>query len=320
MISRTPKKGVAVITKLIDCGEIEVIVGTQSLLGEGWDAPAINTLVLASEISSYVSTNQMRGRAIRKDVKNPKKAAHIWHLGFYPKKKFNHFLGPYNSIDKMGIITGTQRFLKDNEQVDKWVNQREKLPGHWQACIKNGKTQVNSIMMPPEEKDLGNVSLSAFNKANKKQARVVWDSLRELKLVVSVDSEFELVCKRVSKSQTKVFLKGISSQDEAIFLKCLEQMFYSNYPTSFMILRNQSWWSEMFFNPRAYLPKILAVPEILAKNRASVEVFYKHFERHLSKGKILSTKESIGRRELIRNLYKNKMNPEMKHVREVSWD
>jgi hypothetical protein len=50
------------------------------LLGEGWDAPVVNSLVLASAVGSFMLTNQMRGRAIRIDRSNPQKASSIWHL------------------------------------------------------------------------------------------------------------------------------------------------------------------------------------------------------------------------------------------------
>ena len=39
---------VRLITSVFQQGGITVLVGTKSLLGEGWDAPCINTLVLAS--------------------------------------------------------------------------------------------------------------------------------------------------------------------------------------------------------------------------------------------------------------------------------
>ena len=71
---------VGVITQLFQEGHIKVLIGTKSLLGEGWDAPAINTLVLASSVGSFVSSNQMRGRAIRAYDKIPNKTAVIWHL------------------------------------------------------------------------------------------------------------------------------------------------------------------------------------------------------------------------------------------------
>jgi hypothetical protein len=57
-----------------------VLIGTKSLLGEGWDAPTINTLILASFVGSYVLSNQMRGRSIRIDPASPMKTANVWHL------------------------------------------------------------------------------------------------------------------------------------------------------------------------------------------------------------------------------------------------
>jgi superfamily II DNA or RNA helicase len=68
------------ITRLFTAGEINTLVGTASLLGEGWDAPAVNTLILATTIGASMSSNQMRGRAIRVQPGNPGKTANIWHL------------------------------------------------------------------------------------------------------------------------------------------------------------------------------------------------------------------------------------------------
>jgi superfamily II DNA or RNA helicase len=71
---------VRLITSIFQQGGITVLVGTKSLLGEGWDAPCINTLVLASFVGSFVLSNQMRGRSIRMDPSQPQKTANIWHL------------------------------------------------------------------------------------------------------------------------------------------------------------------------------------------------------------------------------------------------
>ena len=66
---------VRLITSVFQQGGITVLVGTKSLLGEGWDAPCINTLVLASFVGSFVLSNQMRGRSIRVDSAQPQKTA-----------------------------------------------------------------------------------------------------------------------------------------------------------------------------------------------------------------------------------------------------
>ena len=71
---------IAVLTEAFQTGAVQAIVGTKALLGEGWDSPCINSLVLASFVGSYVLSNQMRGRAIRVDKNDPDKTANIWHL------------------------------------------------------------------------------------------------------------------------------------------------------------------------------------------------------------------------------------------------
>lgn len=71
---------VAAYTRLLEAGDLRVLVGTRSLLGEGWDAPVVNSIVLASFVGAFVSTNQMRGRAIRTDPARPDKVASVWHL------------------------------------------------------------------------------------------------------------------------------------------------------------------------------------------------------------------------------------------------
>ena len=74
------KDKVEVVSSLFEKGIINIIVGTKALLGEGWDSPCINTLILASFVGSFMLSNQMRGRAIRIDNNNPNKVANIWHL------------------------------------------------------------------------------------------------------------------------------------------------------------------------------------------------------------------------------------------------
>ncbi|MDO4607349.1 MAG: DEAD/DEAH box helicase family protein [Bowdeniella nasicola] len=71
---------VPALTRAFSEGIVRVLIGTTALLAEGWDAPCLNSLVIASFIKSYMLSNQMRGRAIRKDPNDPHKVANIWHL------------------------------------------------------------------------------------------------------------------------------------------------------------------------------------------------------------------------------------------------
>ena len=71
---------VTAVTQLFQEGLIQVVIGTKSLLGEGWDVPCVNSLILASFVGSFMLSNQMRGRAIRVWPEDPDKTSNIWHL------------------------------------------------------------------------------------------------------------------------------------------------------------------------------------------------------------------------------------------------
>lgn len=94
----TPKESlrnhiVRIITDMFCAGDLTVLIGTQALLGEGWDAPAINSLILSSTVSSYMLSNQMRGRAIRIDRNHPDKVSNIWHLATVDIPDENEYSG-----------------------------------------------------------------------------------------------------------------------------------------------------------------------------------------------------------------------------------
>ena len=80
LFSGSNKNKVAALTKAFEGGLINILIGTKSLLGEGWDSPCINSLILASFVGSFMLSNQMRGGAIRTDKRVPDKSANIWHL------------------------------------------------------------------------------------------------------------------------------------------------------------------------------------------------------------------------------------------------
>lgn len=93
-------------TELLMNGDIKVLVGTRSLLGEGWDAPAINSLILASTVGSFMLTNQMRGRAIRINPKNIDKISSIWHLVAINAKSDTGWSDYYNLTKRFETFVG----------------------------------------------------------------------------------------------------------------------------------------------------------------------------------------------------------------------
>ncbi len=94
------------ITRLLCDGDITALVGTQALLGEGWDAPAINSLILASNSASYMLSNQMRGRAIRIDPQRRDKVSNIWHLATVEQIVERDEGGPSGFFNWGSIVAG----------------------------------------------------------------------------------------------------------------------------------------------------------------------------------------------------------------------
>ena len=96
----TNKDKVKIVSSLFEDGLFNILIGTKSLLGEGWDSPCINSLILASFVGSFMLSNQMRGRAIRINKKDPDKVSNIWHLvTIEPDYIFEE-----NKVKKIGIF------------------------------------------------------------------------------------------------------------------------------------------------------------------------------------------------------------------------
>lgn len=172
--SQNNQKSVQVITELFNQGAINVLIGTRSLLGEGWDAPAINSLVIASFVGSYMLSNQMRGRAIRTLPGDPQKTANIWHLVCieldqkYPsydfevmKRRFQSFVGVSfaenvisSGFDRMNI--GDPPFAETqigaiNQRMAQHAKNRNGLREQWTKALfdRTGtKRMVETINSP----------------------------------------------------------------------------------------------------------------------------------------------------------------------------
>lgn len=159
---------VALVTQLVASGHVRVVVGTQALLGEGWDAPSINSLVLASNAGSFMLSNQMRGRAIRTDPAKPEKVANIWHLatidpyaldGEGPdmalmQRRFAMFDGVAkggemlieNGLDRLGLRLDLKPADR-NALTLSHAADRAATASHWRASLGKGtaRSQVRAV-------------------------------------------------------------------------------------------------------------------------------------------------------------------------------
>lgn len=167
-------------TKLLIQGELRVLVGTRSLLGEGWDAPAVNSLILSSSVGSFMLTNQMRGRAIRLDRQQPDKASSIWHLvainpdSWYGwsdysdlKQRFRTFVGlseanpsiengferlKLSALDqaRLGVGNVASAMTAANDMMLSRLQQIGHLNTRWQEalCLDDAASVVPSVKIP----------------------------------------------------------------------------------------------------------------------------------------------------------------------------
>ena len=71
---------VLAVSWLVAEGRVRLVVGTRGLLGEGWDCPAVNTLVDLTTVTTSTAVAQLRGRGMRLDASWPGKVAHTWSV------------------------------------------------------------------------------------------------------------------------------------------------------------------------------------------------------------------------------------------------
>ena len=71
---------VLAVSGLVASGAVRLVVGTRGLLGEGWDCPAVNTLVDLTTVTTSTAVQQLRGRTLRLDPAWPGKVAHNWSV------------------------------------------------------------------------------------------------------------------------------------------------------------------------------------------------------------------------------------------------
>ena len=141
---------VEAVSTLFEQENIQVLIGTKSLLGEGWDSPCVNTLILASFVGSFMLSNQMRGRAIRTYAKNPNKVSHIWHLVCVPPTK--------------GIINSRQQISDTESDFENLQRRMEHFLGlHYeQDYIENGIERLTAIQYPLNKNNMKKTNQKMF--------------------------------------------------------------------------------------------------------------------------------------------------------------
>lgn len=125
------------VTNIFAQGAMQVLIGTKSLLGEGWDSPCINSLILASFVGSFMLSNQMRGRAIRVWRDEPDKTSNIWHLVC---------LKPWNEVQKNPEDGISEDYTLLERRMEHFLGLH-----YTEDTIENGMDRL-SIVKPPFNK------------------------------------------------------------------------------------------------------------------------------------------------------------------------
>lgn len=169
------REKVCLVGELFEKGIINVLVGTKSLLGEGWDAPCVNSLILASFVGSFMLSNQMRGRAIRTDKNQPSKTANIWHLvtverPYLYTKDLREKLARLTSENKNELVSFDLETV--SRRFDCFV-----APNYETGEIESGISRITILKPPYDEKGIAHINREMIVRSHESdKLREVWQS------------------------------------------------------------------------------------------------------------------------------------------------
>lgn len=171
--SGSTQRSVDCVGRMFERGELQILVGTKSLLGEGWDSPCINSLILASFVGSFVLSNQMRGRAIRIDKNDPGKSANIWHLvtvepEYLFKDKASERISAYVKQDSSKLVSYDYDILK--RRFDSFMG-----PNYTTGVIESGIERITAIKPPYDEEGIERINAQMLKlSARQEDVKAKW--------------------------------------------------------------------------------------------------------------------------------------------------
>jgi superfamily II DNA or RNA helicase len=116
-----PRRYVPLITQFFAEGGARCLIGTRALLGEGWDAPAVNVVIDLTAATTPTSVVQARGRALRLDGGWAEKVADNWAVvcltAGHPKgaADYSRFVRKH---DRYFALSGTGDIISGVAHVD----------------------------------------------------------------------------------------------------------------------------------------------------------------------------------------------------------
>ncbi len=326
---------VASVTELFYNGGINVLIGTQALLGEGWDSPCVNSLILASTVGSFMLSNQMRGRAIRIDKNNPDKISDIWHLVCLSdylsspdldivNRRFKTFEGIsftdntiQNGIERLGLTdvrsTNCSKLNKYNAEkaIDK-LSAKNKWSQAFKGSVITEKNFVSKIYEVAKTKKLKVPTFILKYENSFWCKKLILPFYRNIKT-----NEFKKQYIYTLTALLKVMCdaNAINTPFNTIKIDCVISSDY----TPFITLTNCSNFDRKLFidtieelfapaKDQRYVlkkeDKYIVVPDVIGTNKKFVTQFAKLLSKEYGYTDIIFTRSPEGRKELLKARFK----------------
>ncbi len=306
------KRMVAIITEVFTKGGINVLVGTKSLLGEGWDAPCINSLILATFVGSFMFSNQMRGRAIRTEKDNPTKTGNIWHLVcIMPdsqtpgddyatmRRRFKSFVGVAqgspvieNGLTRLDLPEppfSESTLDQLNTRTIKRATDRDGMRKSWDTALAKAGTKSKLVEKIVSKEDVKPKGLS-FGKVKgldiKDVATVV---LRSLCATDQIKSKLPDLDIKVDKSgeTTTCFMQGGTRKEQSLFINAVQEVLEPPKNPKYVVAATKG--------KKIDLEQVYAVPEAIGASKDWASYYSEQWKKHVGDNELIYTRTKDGR-------------------------
>ncbi|WP_417208593.1 DEAD/DEAH box helicase family protein [Antarctobacter sp.] len=307
--------------RAFSAGAVEIIIGTQSFLGQGWDAPALNALVLGTGLKSFVAVNQLRGRALRSFSEQPEKTSHIWHMAVVPhqraegedvdrlRSRFACFVrldrdegAIHSDFDLAEDVVGQNTLAKTRARTC------ATLAAEWQAALvtQNGlaahlrthtilplRHRLQSLPVPAMSfwgrlaVEFGRApSVSQTRRVVDRIARMTIASLSELGDLPPVTRDLAPIV-TWDGTAWQVGITATCKLDEAIFHEVFQQIFNPVDGPRYVISVHSGLLHKSF--------QYFAVPDRFGSHKDRATVFWRNWRAYIGRGTLVYTRTVAGR-------------------------
>tara|TARA_B100000676_G_scaffold238705_1_gene239166 strand:+ start:62 stop:2689 length:2628 start_codon:yes stop_codon:yes gene_type:complete len=225
------------VTELFNQGYLNALIGTAGLLGEGWDSPAVNSLILASYVGSFMLSNQMRGRALRVNPSSPDKVSNIWHLatvdstfedGGKDLEKLDRRFGSFVGLepDKVLIESGFSRLnlpvrdigkddiIEINRKTIECARERKIVREKWENALESSKQKELVDIVELEQLSKRFKVLNGIN-ANTKIHRKTGLLLKNIYRGIQYDFTESFLVSVIEATKSALSVAGFILEDDA---------------------------------------------------------------------------------------------------------